>query len=285
MISHVLNNSRADGRAKLVLIGIANHHGDNGAWPSIATLARYANASERSIQRDIKHLQDLGELVVEVHGGESKGQYKSNKYWISISGLSEEQIRGDKLGSGVTNQVIRGDKLGSSGVTHLSYKPSIETYKETYTHFEQFWAVYPRRTSKRAAAKAYESAVARSSHDEILAGAIRFANDPNLPQGEFIPYPTTWLNGDRWADGALPERTKSREEQQNDARMAEKARIERLRESERIRLAEALEQEQKAVLAPPKRCKHDKITWNCRDCKCEHGIKYFPATCKTCLND
>ena len=266
MISLVLNNSRADGRAKLVLIGIANHHGDNGAWPSIATLARYANASERSIQRDIKHLQDLGELVVEVHGGESKGQYKSNKYWISISGVSESQIRGDKLGSGVTNQVIRGDKLGKSGVTHLSSKPSIETYIETYTHFDKFWGVYPRRTSKRAAMKAFESAMGRASVDDILAGAIRFANDPNLPQGEFIPYPTTWLNGDRWDDGPLPERTKSKEELQNDARMAEKARFERQRELERIRKLEVLEQEQKAVLAPPKDCPHGNIVWNCRQC-------------------
>lgn len=266
MISLVLNNSRADGRAKLVLIGIANHHGDNGAWPSIATLARYANASERSIQRDIKHLQDLGELVVEVHGGESKGQYKSNKYWISISGVSESQIRGDKLGSGVTDQVVRGDKLGKSGVTHLSYKTSLETSLETYTHFDKFWGVYPRRTSKRAAMKAYESAVVRSSHDEVLAGAIRFANDSNLPQGEFIPYPTTWLNGDRWDDGPLPERTKSKEEVQNDARMADKARLERVRQSERIRKFEALEQEKKAVLTPPKNCVHDKIVWNCREC-------------------
>jgi hypothetical protein len=266
MISLVLNNSRADGRAKLVLIGIANHHGDNGAWPSIATLARYANASERSIQRDIKHLQDLGELVVEVHGGESKGQYKSNKYWISISGVSESQIRGDKLGSGVTDQVVRGDKLGKSGVTHLSYKPSIETYIETYTHFDKFWGVYPRRTSKRAAMKAFESATSRASVDDILAGAIRFANDPNLPQGEFIPYPTTWLNGDRWDDGPLPERTKSKEELQNEARMAEKARQERLRESERIRKLEVLEQEKNAVLTPPKDCSHGNIVWNCRQC-------------------
>ncbi len=65
MISLVLNNSRADGRAKLVLIGIANHHGDNGAWPSIATLARYANASERSIKRDLQYLQEIGEISVE----------------------------------------------------------------------------------------------------------------------------------------------------------------------------------------------------------------------------
>jgi hypothetical protein len=271
MISLVLNNSRADGRAKLVLIGIANHHGDNGAWPSIATLARYANASERSIQRDIKHLQDLGELVVEVHGGESKSQYKSNRYWIAISGVSEAQIRGDKLGSGVTDQVVRGDKLGKSGVTHLSSKPSIETYIETYAHFEKFWSVYPRRVSKRAAMKAFESAMGRASVDDILAGTIRFAHDPNLPQGEFIPYPTTWLNGDRWDDGPLPERTKSKEELQNEARMAEKARSERLQEIQRQRKLEALEQEQKVNSAPPKNCEHGNIVWNCR--KCGFGLQ------------
>lgn len=285
MISLVLNKSRASGRAKLILIGIANHHGDNGAWPSIATLARYANASERSVQRDIKYLQDLGELVVEVHGGESKTQYKSNRYWISISGVSEDDVRGDKLGSGVTNQVIRGDRLGNSGVTHLSSKPSIETYIETYAQFEKFWSAYPRRVSKRAALKAFESALGRASFDDVLAGAIRFANDPNLPQGEFIPYPTTWLNGDRWDDGPLPERQKSREESENAARMAEKARQERLRELDRQRRLEALEQEKKAILTPPKRCVHDKIVWNCRECECEHGVKYFKATCKKCVSD
>ena len=32
---------------KLVLIGIANHDGDGGAWPSMTTLAGYAECSER----------------------------------------------------------------------------------------------------------------------------------------------------------------------------------------------------------------------------------------------
>ena len=32
---------------KLVLIGIANHDGDGGSWPSIATLAMYAASYTR----------------------------------------------------------------------------------------------------------------------------------------------------------------------------------------------------------------------------------------------
>lgn len=57
-----LNHSRASGTAKIVMIGIANHDGDGGAWPSIATLARYANVDERSVQRSLDRLERLGEI-------------------------------------------------------------------------------------------------------------------------------------------------------------------------------------------------------------------------------
>ena len=48
----VLYRSKASPRAKLVLLGIANHQGDMGSYPAIATLAKYANCSERSVKRD-----------------------------------------------------------------------------------------------------------------------------------------------------------------------------------------------------------------------------------------
>ena len=102
-ISLVLNYSQATGRAKLVLIGIANHLGDQGAWPSIATLARYANVDTRSVQRDIKKLVELGELSVEKNAAPVGGQYKTNLYWITIDP------------SGVTDLVSRGDSSGSQG--------------------------------------------------------------------------------------------------------------------------------------------------------------------------
>lgn len=60
----VLNHSRARGTAKLVLIGIANHQSDGGAFPKIATLARYANVHPRRVTAAIQQLVDLGELRV-----------------------------------------------------------------------------------------------------------------------------------------------------------------------------------------------------------------------------
>jgi hypothetical protein len=57
-----LHHSRAKGAALIVLFGIANHDGDGGAWPSIATLAAYARVNERQVQKCLAELERLGEI-------------------------------------------------------------------------------------------------------------------------------------------------------------------------------------------------------------------------------
>lgn len=86
-LSIVLNHSRAKGASKLVLIGIANHLGpdaDEGAWPSQARLAGYANISDRAVRDAIDNLVALGELEVAQAAGHSRNQYKPNRYWLKL---------------------------------------------------------------------------------------------------------------------------------------------------------------------------------------------------------
>ena len=65
-----LHHSKAKGAAKLVLMGIANHDGDGGAWPSLATLAKYANVQDlRYVRRVIGELITLGEVSREMQAG------------------------------------------------------------------------------------------------------------------------------------------------------------------------------------------------------------------------
>lgn len=67
-----LHHSQAKGVARLVLLGIANHDGDGGAWPSVATLARYAGGADaRSVQRALSKLEQLGEIKRVIGGGGS----------------------------------------------------------------------------------------------------------------------------------------------------------------------------------------------------------------------
>lgn len=64
-----MHHSKAKGTTKLVLLGIANHDGDGGAWPSVATLARYANCKARQVQYAIDTLIKLGEIRRDLQGG------------------------------------------------------------------------------------------------------------------------------------------------------------------------------------------------------------------------
>jgi len=191
-VSLVLNNSRATGRAKLVLLGIANHLGDHGAWPSISTLARYANASERSVKRDIQELVELGELKVELQNAPTKNQYKTNLYWITISsGVTDSA-------SGVTDWVSRGDSSGKSGVTPVGTQNIIRTIKETSKktsndRFDEFWNLYPKKVAKADALKAWNKAIKRKTADELI-GLTKAYSESKLPDITYIPYPASWLN-------------------------------------------------------------------------------------------
>ena len=59
IMNEVWTSSKSEGRARLVLLAIADQQGELGAWPSIATLAKKANASQRSIKRDLAELENL----------------------------------------------------------------------------------------------------------------------------------------------------------------------------------------------------------------------------------
>ena len=191
-VSLVLNQSKATGRAKLVLIGIANHLGDHGAWPSISTLARYANASDRSVKRDIQELVQLGELKVEVQNAPTRHQYKTNLYWITIGSGVTDSV------SGVTDWVSRGDSSGKSGVTPVGTQNIILTIKEpslksNNDEFEKFWTLYPKKMAKADALKAWKKATKKKTADELIE-LVKAYSVSKLPDQQYIPYPASWLN-------------------------------------------------------------------------------------------
>lgn len=64
-----MHHSRAKGAQLLVLLGIANHDGDGGAWPAMGTLARYARVDVRTAQRAVRRLEQLGEIRTWRNGG------------------------------------------------------------------------------------------------------------------------------------------------------------------------------------------------------------------------
>ncbi|SDP10532.1 hypothetical protein SAMN04515671_2946 [Nakamurella panacisegetis] len=67
--------------------------------------------------------------------------------------------------------------------------------------FAEFYETYPRKAKRPDALKAWTSVTRKGDADQIIAGAARFAADPNRDP-QFTPYPATWLRAESWNDPA-----------------------------------------------------------------------------------
>ena len=67
--------------------------------------------------------------------------------------------------------------------------------------FDQFWKLYPRRVAKADARKAWAKIRAEDRQKilEVLPDHLK-QDQWTKDGGQFIPYPASWLNGERWED-------------------------------------------------------------------------------------
>lgn len=82
----------------------------------------------------------------------------------------------------------------------------VGTDAATVDPFDEFWKVYPNKRGKPAARRAFTAATKRAPAETIIAGARRYAADPNRLDS-FTKWPQGWLSEDRWDDPPLPSRT------------------------------------------------------------------------------
>ena len=123
----VLNAANLPPTRKLILLGIANHDGDGGSWPSISTLARYAGCSTRTVQRELQRLTEAGFVTIELQAGGSRStraDRRPNLYRIHVSRLVDNSHDGVTVG--VTPSDSRGDiAVSQRGDTAMSPETSL----------------------------------------------------------------------------------------------------------------------------------------------------------------
>jgi hypothetical protein len=77
-----------------------------------------------------------------------------------------------------------------------SKKPRLTSSAE----FDKFWVVYPRKVNKGLAMKAWEKAASKAAPALIIAAVEAWKVSKDFPDPDFIPHPSSWLNGERWSD-------------------------------------------------------------------------------------
>lgn len=252
----VLHHSKASGAAQMILMGIANHQGDGGAWPSIATLAKYGKVSERRVQQIVRELEEIGELVVYQNAGGKTSTGATNLYQVVLSCPDDcDGSMNHKTRQGVKFGDTRGEIWSHQGVKPISPKPVIEPSIETIyapselnEFFNRFYKAYPRKKKPLDARRAFVKALELVDPEILISAAERLASDPNLPALQFVPYPASWLNSGGWDDEPYPERVLSAEEKKQkeldelehrrklEMERQEAERIQQAREAELLRI-------------------------------------------------
>lgn len=168
------------------------------AFPSRQTLAKRAGCHVKSVDRAIEELEGLGALIkTHRRSGEA---YTSNLY-ILRRVATPESLGRDMSVPRVGTRVSPGRDTGVPLTITIEEEPKeLEILNDIARKFDEFWAAYPRKKGKGQARKAFERALKKTDIETILEGVREFIANGRWEDEQFIAYPATWLNGERWSD-------------------------------------------------------------------------------------
>lgn len=201
--------------------------------PGLATLARTsvekceeALVTLSSPDRYSRTREFEGRRIKEVEGGWQLLNY--DKYRRKLSAEErreylaakqrEYRARDKKLSTNVDNVSDTDTRLTQADSDSKADTEARKTFpqrKALGSHeFHAFWAEYPRKVAKLEAVKAWMKGVCDGSLGEILAGLEAWKRTNQWADLEAIPYPATWITGQRWKE--TPERGRSKNEQKSE---------------------------------------------------------------------
>ena len=214
--------------ARLVLKGLESYVDDNGVGVDDIELIvtdvfpRDMFASPReTVARVSEAITELFRAGL-VHRYEASGdQLLYISWWESIQRIDkpgrgrnprpdgtfdykDSEIRESVASPPVTLAPVTGEQ-GNRGTGEQSKKTSPAKPNTTADEFIDWYLEYPRKESKAAAERAYAKARTKTTAEALVAGAIRYAQDPNR-EAQYTKLPATWLNAGCWEDGPLPPR-------------------------------------------------------------------------------
>ena len=238
----ILKHSRSRGTSRLVAVAIGDCCEDDGtgAWPAVRTIAARASTSERTAQRSITELVQLGELAID----ENAGPKRANLYTIRIDRLlangAADELAAEKLAleskrqgaksapvpklhpvregaGGCHDERMEGDEIAAEGDKAVSPDPSSGSVRSDPSidpstcgaarsgflypdDFLEFWNVFPGTDGKRAALQAWKKLSKFEKASAIADVPKRLLANWAGKELHKLPNASTYLNERRWED-------------------------------------------------------------------------------------
>jgi hypothetical protein len=164
---------------------------------SINSLAQRNNVGRDQIRTAIQELEEFGYLTREQ--SREDGKFAETIWRTSDPTEIPLSENSTTVNPTTKNTITKEEQI----------KNNERIYSDFQNEFEEFWEHYPKKVDKGAALRAFKKAAKSQDLNEVIAGAKRYAEDPNLPEKQFIKNPATWLNAEAWSNPPLPVRKKT----------------------------------------------------------------------------
>lgn len=162
------------------------------------SLAREFAMGRDQVRKILSELQEFGYMQLKKTQNEL-GQWTSIWTVYEESGNYAPEPDNRVLGEpyfGESGPITRTDLTRTNNKQSLSPNPLNTVISND--GFELFWRAYPRKTNKSFAQKVFKKF---AFTDELLSQMMNaLSNFPFSKDPQYIPHPSTWLNGKRWED-------------------------------------------------------------------------------------
>ena len=148
--------------------------------------------AKETVSRWVSHLKELGYIGVDMVMS-TTGEIDMRRIIIfpkivnTYCGKSQDPYCGKSQGTYITIQDINNTPIPPEGVDL----------------FQSFWEAYPKHKGKEPARKAFRKLKATDELLETILSAVereKRSDQWKRDNGQYIPYPATWLNQRRWED-------------------------------------------------------------------------------------
>lgn len=175
------------------------------AWPALKRIEHETGLTTPTILKYLNIAEQSGFMMIE-HGDRKT----SNRYYakMPVEVLNVIKYTPDV----VLKDVKQGTKTHSTKVLkdvkcNKQENNQVNKQLKQVKHlkpkgFEEFWVAYPKKKNKQQAIKAFKAQRINGELQTILDDIqeLKNTNDWMREGGQFIPYPSSYLNGRRWED-------------------------------------------------------------------------------------
>lgn len=218
------------GNRKVLLLGLANHAAPDGsnAYPAVATLAAYACVDERTVQRNLRTMQDEGFIADEGNG--TRGQRRWRVCFEKWEGgkVPPPASEADGVASGAAGGGIAAPPEPSIEPSKRTgdadrARPAVDTVPDEFPDelrpharivLKLLREVATQHGARRVTPLAVGRVIMARPHKPLVKSAHDFAAwaaDPPRPIRDVVASYRTWLDRERDLQGVEPVKGQSRE--------------------------------------------------------------------------